>query len=248
MRNKAFWKIPIPSKASWCVKKILELRPLALSRMTYQVGNVSQFLFWHDPWSENCPLLHRFDKSIISISGTSEWVTVGSFIINQHWSFPPLNHSWIIDLRDQINSIIIEASDKLSWNGYSMAETSISVFWNSIRASCLSPPWIEVVWHPLLVPKCSFTLWLAFKNRLITKERMANFYITTNLLCVLCNNEVESNAHLFCTCPYASVIFTSAGFGFTCNWDSYLHGHFLVVRPSRMKKLLAYLYFSAVVY
>lgn len=245
LRNKAFWTVPIPSKASWCVKKILQLRPLALTKIKYQVGLGSQFLFWHDPWLDNVPLLARFDNTIISIAETSQWAKVGDFITNQHWSLPPSNHTWVIDLREQVGAVNIGTLDKITWDGCLIHDAALSFIWNSIRSPGARPLWLDAVWHPLAVPKCSFLLWLALKNRLLTKERMLNFSMTTDLMCVLCNSQLETNAHLFSTCPYAVHIFSNAGFALTLDWQSYLNGQFLLCRSSRVKKLLSYLFLAA---
>lgn len=36
-------------------------------------------------------------------------------------------------------------------------------------------PWLAAIWNPLQVPKCSFLMWLALKNRLLTKDRKVVF-------------------------------------------------------------------------
>lgn len=71
--------------------------------------------------------------------------------------------------------------------------------WDSLRSSGVPPRWLIAVWFPLAIPKCSFTSWLAFKNRLLTKDRMQHFGMTTNPTCILCNNANETALHLFCS-------------------------------------------------
>lgn len=49
----------IPSKASWCVRQILNLRHVGLRFIKYQVGVDSQFSLWLDPWVNGESLLSR---------------------------------------------------------------------------------------------------------------------------------------------------------------------------------------------
>lgn len=248
LKRKALWTMAIPGKTAWCIKKILQSRPVALRYMRYHVGVSSQFSFWHDPWVKESPLLNQFNAAIISVSESTEWAKVGDFISNRSWSLPPSNHTWVIDLRRLVSSVRIHASDSITWSDVTAAQVSISTIWNSIRSTHVPPPWTVAVWHSLAVPKCSFTLWLALKNRLLTKERMVHFGMNSDLRCVLCNNAVESNWHIFSTCIYINEVLADPSFSFTCDWDSYLNGQFVLGRPSSIKKLLSYLFLAVVVY
>lgn len=69
----------MPYNASWCLKKILGVKNLALPRVTYEIGSHSMFRFWHDPWFENKPLIERFNTSIISLALSNEMATVGDY-------------------------------------------------------------------------------------------------------------------------------------------------------------------------
>ena len=109
-------------------------------------------------------------------------------------------------------------------------------------------PWIAAVWHKLTIPKCSFTSWLAFKNRLLTKDRMMRFGMQTDLRCVLCNNAIETNAHLFSSCNFIATITTSSGFYLTENWSSYLNGNFTIGIRGNIRKWLAFLFLNITIY
>ena len=61
--------------------------------------------------------------------------------------------------------------------------------------------WHKLIWFPKAIPKCGFILWLAIRERLGTKDRL--HIADSNGICLLCNNQVESHAHLFFSCSYS---------------------------------------------
>lgn len=238
----------IPSNSSWCVKKILQLRPLALSHLRYSVGGDSRLLFWHDPWCGGKPLLSHFDSSIFPMTDTISRPLVGDFIIDGNWVLPVSNHTWVMELRSMVNMVLINTADSVKWDHMLACNVIVSGIWNSVRVSRPKLPWVHAVWNSLAVAKCSFTFWLDLNNKLLTKERMVSFSMNSDLRCVLCGNAIEINEHLFSTCNFSRQVICNAGFTFTCNWGSYLAGNFLLGTHSIMKKLIAYLYLSAAIY
>lgn len=138
LARRRFWTMNIPSKASWCVKQIFHLRPVALRFMKFKIGSRSQFFFWHDPWLNNCPVLHQFEQSIISHAESTSDALVGDYITNSMWNLPPSNHMFVRDLRLRALSTSIHARDSISWGDISVGVTS-STIWNSLRV-CRTPP------------------------------------------------------------------------------------------------------------
>jgi len=66
--------------------------------------------------------------------------------------------------------------------------------------------WTQIVWHPCLVPKHSFILWLAVRSRLLTRDRL--LFLESNRACPFCNREEESAGHLFFLCPFTASVWT----------------------------------------
>ena len=248
LKCNSLWTMNIPRKASWCIKKMLLLRPIALNFVKYQVGNASSFLFWLDPWVDNTPLSKSCHPSIISIAESTKMATVGQYISNSAWNLPSSNHLFMIELRSKISAITIHSRDALFWGNDTANNVKISSIWHLLRTTANSPAWVDAVWHTLAVPKCSFTLWLALKGRLLTKDRMNNFEMYTDLRCCLCNNALENHDHLFGSCPYIHEVMTDPAFNFTGNWSSYLQGRFFLNRPKGIRKLIGYLFIAASVY
>lgn len=249
IKNKSIWTMKTPPQASWCLKKMLLFRPLVLRFIRYTVGTNSQFLFWHDPWLDSRPILQSYNPQLVSILESSNLATVSQFILNNNWVFPTSNHMWAVELRGRISRLPIYPFDDILWQNLSFKDVKVSSIWHTLRPPELSPPWIEAVWHPLRIPKCAFILWLALKDRLLTKERMLLFDMTTDLSCCFCSNAIENVSHLFGSCVYSNEILSDSYFALAGVWESYQNGLFTTDGGrSLVKKHLAYLFLAVSVY
>lgn len=223
LRNKPLWSMKVPYNASWCLKKMLNAREEARLIFKYVPGQDSTFLFWHDPWLNHSSIVNRFHSDIISIAESTQLEEARVFIDNGAWRLPPINHVWLMDLRDNISHIPIANADSITCDN--MVTPKISITWNSIRNTGIPQPWLKLVWHPLHIKKCSFFLWLALQNRLLTKDRMLAFGMNVDSTCVLCNREIETIQHLFTTCVYSRQVFKNLGLPLCMNWNEYLLGN-----------------------
>lgn len=152
----------------------------------YSFGRNSSFLLWHDPWLDNNPLLCNYDTSIFSITGTDSMTQLGSIMDNFSWQLPTSNHMLVRDLRSRIEPLQIRNCDCITWQD--TTNPSVSSIYHSLRHRSPAPVWIKAIWHSFHIPKCSFFLWLALRNRLLTKDRMVRFGLAVDTNCVLCNN------------------------------------------------------------
>ncbi|XP_048501464.2 uncharacterized protein LOC104897645 [Beta vulgaris subsp. vulgaris] len=59
------------------------------------------------------------------------------------------------------------------------------------------------IWNRLSIPKHRFILWLALKQRLMTRERLAKMGITECTDCCLCGVDTETHEHLFFECGFS---------------------------------------------
>ncbi|XP_021991587.1 uncharacterized protein LOC110888365 [Helianthus annuus] len=69
--------------------------------------------------------------------------------------------------------------------------------------------WADMVWYSQCIPRHSFHLWLAFRNKLKTQDRLAVWeagsHTNWNLMCCpLCNFDRDSRDHLFFRCAFAA--------------------------------------------
>lgn len=243
LKRKAFWTMRIPSYASWCLKKIMNARTEVIRYLNYSVGANSSFLLWHDPWLDGKPLIHDHDSNIFTLTETSSMDKLGKWMHDGCWALPGSNHTSVMELRTRLSSVRIGHMDTIHWGIDSKVSTS-SIY-HSIRVRNPPQPWAKLVWHPLQIPKCSFFIWLSFRNRLVTRDRMFNFGLAMDANCVLCNGGVpETVQHIFTACPFTVQIFDNFGIKFVGDWNSYLQGRLIANHVTKMQEQLAYLYFS----
>lgn len=155
---------------------------------------------------------------------------------------------WLIELRELLSDWNIASADLISWQDLTLKQATVSSICNSLRSPEISPPWVQAIWHPFHIPKCAFTLWLALKNHLLTKDRMLQFGMNTDGRCCLCGNQYETAPHLFSSCAYSNEVIMGLYSHLLCNWDDYLRGQFTLSSCSNLKKSLSYLYISVAVF
>lgn len=232
----------IPSDASWCLKKILQCQATALSLFDYCPGQQSQFFFWQDPWLQHKPLVHHFPQGIVSTAESTVMKLAATYMLDREWRLPPHNHIWLMEMRSMVLAIPIAREDSITCFG--QKTPGISTIWNNIRERGTPPPWHKVLWHPLHLKKCTFFLWLAFKNRLLTRDRMISFGMNVPYNCVLCNSGMETIQHFFTACPYALRVFHNQQLLLSLDWSAYMQGNIVVGVVSKIKEYLAYLYLA----
>ena len=99
LKRRAFWTMHIPNKASWCIRKILQLRPLALRHICYAIGTDSNFLFWQDPWVAGTTILSRIHTDVVSLTNSNLLAKAHEFMYESSWQLPTSNHLDIVELR-----------------------------------------------------------------------------------------------------------------------------------------------------
>ncbi|KAH0650557.1 hypothetical protein KY284_030469 [Solanum tuberosum] len=68
--------------------------------------------------------------------------------------------------------------------------------------------WKNITLHKAIHPRFKFIIWLAIQQRLATVERLQKIGIQVPMLCIFCDQEVESFEHLFFRCVYSNQIWT----------------------------------------
>ncbi|XP_074361033.1 uncharacterized protein LOC141701249 [Apium graveolens] len=164
----------------------------------------SSFSMWHDPWLGGRTLLDLFGFEIISLAESSNFALVRESLLNDSWNIAPSNHTLMMELRNLLNNTEISSSNRILWDDLSTIKTSD--IWYSLRSRKPQVAWFHFVWHKVKVPKAAFLLWLAIRNRLLTRDRMIRFGISTPIHCPLCLTDLESRDHLFFSCFYSRII------------------------------------------
>lgn len=68
--------------------------------------------------------------------------------------------------------------------------------WDQIRTRGPKVRWHSLVWFTQGVPRLSFIVWLAFRDRLSTRIRKRSWGITQG--CMLCGEREKQGSHLLC--------------------------------------------------
>ncbi|NP_063979.1 orf315 (mitochondrion) [Beta vulgaris subsp. vulgaris] len=96
----------------------------------------------------------------------------------------------------------------------------IKKLYELIRPSAARVHWKRIICNNKASPKSLFITWLGIQNRLYTKDRMANWNLACDPVCVLCGQGAESAQHLFFACEYSQQVwglfFTLRGFPDDC--------------------------------
>lgn len=84
-------------------------------------------------------------------------------------------------------------------------------------------PWHKEIWFNNGIPRHKFLAWLFVLDRCPTKNRMVEWGIDTDPICILCNSGIESRDHLYYSCTYSWEVWNSvaarSGFSTPREWS-----------------------------
>ncbi|KAL0361505.1 UNVERIFIED_CONTAM: hypothetical protein Sradi_3835000 [Sesamum radiatum] len=179
---------------SW--KKIIKLRPFMLQLLQYTVGSGHKFLLWHDPWSDQGPLIHKVPRAP-SLLGLPNYAPLSTVIREGEWSWPsPLRPPTELTFILQNLPDIHLGEHMIFWNN------SRNRFITSQAYRLFIPQVFEVTWSGLLrgrfkIARYSFVLWHAILGRLSTMDKLSLHGLPLRH-CVLCDARIdETHAHIF---------------------------------------------------
>ncbi|KAE8699249.1 hypothetical protein F3Y22_tig00110584pilonHSYRG00412 [Hibiscus syriacus] len=95
----------------------------------------------------------------------------------------------------------------------------VSDIWNELRVKNSKVSWQNLLWFSLHIPKHSLIAWMAFLDKLPTKERLHQMRLINDCKCNFCGAVLETRNHLFFDCPTAASLWTTV---FSLNG---LHNH-----------------------
>lgn len=107
--------------------------------------------------------------------------------------------------------------------------------------------WYDTVWNSFSIPKCSFFLWLALQNRLLTKDRMILYNMNTSPGCLFCSSP-ESIIHLFTDCPFFRLVRLACPIDFHRDWSQCQLGNIFNPGLDEKRKFVGSLYLAVAVY
>ncbi|GKD20967.1 RNA-directed DNA polymerase, eukaryota, reverse transcriptase zinc-binding domain protein [Tanacetum coccineum] len=162
---------------SWSWKHLLTLRDKIKDFVNIKIGNGKPCSVWFDKWNSGGPLSKLIDHRIIYIAGLDINAKVIDLIKNNAWCWP-------IDWGNEYDSVLdvpvpSDLEDKPVWINKKRKE------------KCL------------MLLRHAFITWVAIKERLKTRDRLARWFNISDMSCLLCNMDNESHSHLFFSCNYS---------------------------------------------
>ncbi|RAL49224.1 hypothetical protein DM860_014442 [Cuscuta australis] len=124
---------------------------------------------------------------------------------------PKKRHSVLLKRIAYVRELLVQKLD----NRNSSLEAALQTFcigdnlipskvYDFLRAKTNPKPWMAFIWHSTIPPKCSFTMWLAFRRRLPTKTNLE--FLGIPMECALCGVELEEIDHLFFDCWASKIV------------------------------------------
>ncbi|XP_009150330.1 uncharacterized protein LOC103873689 [Brassica rapa] len=129
----------------------------------------------------------------------SRWTVRGQRSRQFHYLHSRIQREPVPDINRGNDVLLWKHSDDSYKPCFSSSRT-----WEQIRERKPTVFWGKSVWFAQGVPRFSFIVWLAVKNRLATGDRMRAWGLQQG--CVLCGEPDETHDHIFFACPYSFTI------------------------------------------
>ncbi|XP_013628130.1 PREDICTED: uncharacterized protein LOC106334389 [Brassica oleracea var. oleracea] len=198
-------------RGSWMWPKLLKLRPLVYEFMRFEVNDGRTAFFWFDDWLRmgrliditgnvgTCYLGIARNARVSDAARQSEWRVRGQRSRHYHELHACILAEPVPDEERGRDVVLWKHSDDNYKTCFSSAKT-----WDQIRDRRPVVFWSKSIWFTQGVPRFSFIVWLAVKNRLSTGDRIRAWGIQQG--CVLCGERDETRDHIFFACPYSFTV------------------------------------------
>ncbi|XP_028085076.1 uncharacterized protein LOC114286179 [Camellia sinensis] len=208
---KSWWKFGKETDIIIVAKHHQQLVEFYVEKFQLRIGNRKRIKFWHDCWLGSRCLKAEFPRLFsLSIdkggslfnfydrrSSLEEWNL--NFRRNLYdWEKAEVNRLVVVLKDDPYLRINVE--DCATWNGSACGSLKASVLYKF--SDSFFGPYLTLskfVWNTVFPPKVQFFGWLAWRNRVKTRDFLQHIGIlnsSASILCAFCKNENESAAYL----------------------------------------------------
>ena len=80
---------------------------------------------------------------------------------------------------------------------------SIDVVYKDLMGTTDKVYWATAVWNRAVIPRSRFVVWLAYLERLKTKQRLKSIGVVDDDLCPICRTQTKTLKHLFFKCNFS---------------------------------------------
>ncbi|XP_062021454.1 uncharacterized protein LOC133738034 [Rosa rugosa] len=218
-KNIYAYNLAMLAKQGWR----LLTQPHSLAGAIWRVGDGKQIDIWEDHWIPKCPRYLIQKPHIVVQEKVAD-------LINTHtrrWNSEVVSELFPPHIAERILCIPLRRSathDQLSWGPETRGHFSVkSAYWiarqqvlgNVLTSTSQGDPYIELwkrLWKAKVPGKVQICVWRACNNLLPTREQLLHKGYEGAVTCLLCNHGLETNNHIFGTCPTALNILYAAPF------------------------------------
>lgn len=192
------------------LEKTAEAQAFVKPMLFHKVGNGRRTYIWRDYWHPFGPLLHRFGYKVVYDSGIGLHSKLFAIIQNGCWMWPHVESNNLVEIHLALCESFLRSTtdDEIVRLPFKSHVFSLPATWNQIRVCFPKVLWYKLVWFKGSIPKHSFFAWLAMLDELATRIRIHKWMPNLRTACLICGVD-ESRDHLFFSCPYASMVWTS---------------------------------------
>ncbi|XP_024007996.1 uncharacterized protein LOC112083994 [Eutrema salsugineum] len=200
------WSAKLKQTNSWFANKIIKSREEAYDWIKLRVGNGRSCLFWTDNWS---PFgnLQKFLQSVGDRRlGIAANTTLANLYCNGGWMLPSPRSERQLSLHIHMTTLqLTREEDNYEWeiDGKVSTKYSTGQVYHLLRNTVPKVPWRSIVWNQGGTPRHSFFTWMLILNRCPTRDRIANWGLTTDTRCLLCDALPESRDHIYFDCSFS---------------------------------------------
>ncbi|KAG8060373.1 hypothetical protein GUJ93_ZPchr0002g26796 [Zizania palustris] len=191
-------------------KTLMRIKPLYRKFCRMKIGNGENISFWEDTWVGNKPLSEMYHDLFITCF--IKHMTVAE-VFKSNWNVLKFRRdlvgsrfqSWIKMKRECSSIVLSDTKDSVLWSLTSKGTFTVSSFYLALKTQNLVKR-RNVVWGLKVPLKIKIFLWLAYKNKILTRDNLVKRGWKGDIKnCVFCCRE-ESVQHLFFDCSVAKFI------------------------------------------
>ena len=178
---------------------------------TISIGNGEIAKFWADRWLDG--LAPKQIAPLLPALAVRKNLTVKEALFNGRWmgGLQQINTEEQLDqfltLWARIQTVALTTErDTIAWHISADKKYSASSAYAVQFLGRIKQPHLEQVWHIKIEGKIKFFFWLMLQNKNWTAERLRARGLPHDSECCLCDQELETAAHLALLCPYAKEV------------------------------------------
>ncbi|XP_059458288.1 uncharacterized mitochondrial protein AtMg00310-like [Corylus avellana] len=132
LKGRSFLLLKISQDSSWSWKKILKLREVAKSYLSFKVGDGSKISLWLGAWHPDGILLDKDGFRVIDDSRSRIDAKLSSVIKNGDWNWLPARLEELVAIQSRLSLVDLGVHDMLIWKPSKNRKYSCRDTWEAL--------------------------------------------------------------------------------------------------------------------